>query len=85
MMWIDYVVESAGANGQAFRVKGDWDGEVMGFAKDGTPKDHWLYKPGDVFIVNEHGWLRKTDELTTLLKKYEEGKKQNGDRSSSSD
>jgi hypothetical protein len=57
----------------------------MGFAKDGTPKDHWLYKPGDVFIVNEHGWLRKTDELTTLLKKYEEGKKQNGDRSSSSD
>ena len=79
---MDYTVEQAGDN---FRVKGDWDGEVMGFAKDGTPKDHWLYKPGDVFIVNEHGWLRKTDELTTLLKKYEEGKKQNGDRSSSSD
>ena len=75
MIWVDYIVESAGGKGQAFRVKGDWEGEVMGVGKDGTPKNHWLYKPGDVFIVNEHGWLVKTDEVNTLLLKYEEGKK----------
>ena len=71
-MWIDYTVESAGDN---FTVKGDWHGEVMGVNKDGTQKDHWLYKPGDVFIVNENGWLVKTDELTTLVKKYEHERK----------
>lgn len=72
---MDYVVESIGDTGQGFRVKGDWDGEVMGVDKDGTPKQHWLYKPGDVFIVGEDGWLRKTDQLNTLLMKYEENKK----------
>jgi len=51
---MDYVVEQAGKN---FRVKGDWEGEVMGVQRDGTPKDHYLYKPGDRFIVNENGWL----------------------------
>ena len=72
MMWIDYTVESAGDN---FTVRGEWPGEVMGIAKDGTQKDHWLYKPGDVFIVNENGWLVKTDQLTTLVKKYEHERK----------
>mgnify|MGYP001565188546 FL=1 len=71
-MWIDYTVESAGDN---FTVRGEWPGEVMGIAKDGTQKDHWLYKPGDVFIVNENGWLVKTDQLTTLVKKYEHERK----------
>ena len=74
MIWMDYVVESAGGTGQAFRVKGDWPGEVMGFKEDGSPKDYWLYKPGDVFIVDENGWLRKTDQVNALLMKYE-GKK----------
>ena len=74
MIWMDYIVESAGGNGQAFRVKGDWPGEVMGVQKDGTPKDHWLYKPGDVFIVNEGGWLVKTDEVNALLLKHESNK-----------
>lgn len=74
MIWMDYIVESAGGNGQAFRVKGDWPGEVMGVKKDGTPKDHWLYKPGDVFIVNEAGWLVKTDEVNALLLKHESNK-----------
>ena len=74
MFWLDYTVESIGLHGQAFRVKGEWPGEVMGEYKDGSPKDHWLYKPGDVFVVDENGWLRKTDQLTTLLMKYEEGK-----------
>jgi hypothetical protein len=48
MFWLEYTVESVGLHGQAFRVKGDWPGEVMGKNKDGSPKDHWLYKPGDV-------------------------------------
>jgi len=67
MMWVDYAVESAGPN---FTIRGDWPGEVMGIAKDGTRKDHWLYKPGDVFVVNEHGWLIKTDDLSLLMQKY---------------
>jgi len=74
MFWLDYTVESAGLHGQAFRVKGDWPGEVMGKNKDGSPNDHWLYKPGDVYIVGEDGWLRKTDELSVLLAKYEANK-----------
>lgn len=74
MIWMDYLVESAGGNGQAFRVKGDWPGEVMGVKKDGSPNDHWLYKPGDVFIVNEAGWLVKTDEVNALLLKHESNK-----------
>ena len=85
MFWLDYTVESIGVHGQGFRVQGEWPGEVMGFSKDGSPKEHWLYKPGDVFVVDENGWLRKTDQVNTLLMKYEEGKKQNGDRSSTSD
>ena len=71
MMWIDYTVESAGDN---FTVKGDWPGEVMGVNKDGTQKGHWLYKPGDVFIVNENGWLVKSDQLSAMVIKYEKEK-----------
>ena len=75
MMWVDYEIDSI-PGGKGFKVKGDWEGEVMGVAKDGSLKDHYLYRPGDVFIVNEHGWLVKTDEVSTLLKKYEESKAQ---------
>lgn len=71
MMWVDYNIDQVGEN---FKVKGDYEGEVMGVARDGTPRDHWLYKPGDVFIVDERGWLVKTDEVSTLLLKYEQGK-----------
>ena len=59
MIWVDYVVEQAGNN---FRVKGEWDGEVMGKNSDGTDKGYALYKPGDRFIVNENGWLCKVGE-----------------------
>ena len=59
MIWMDYNIEQAGAN---FRVKGDWETEVM---------DKGLYKPGDVFIVDENGWLRKTDELTAIILKHQ--------------
>ena len=67
-MWVDYNIDQAGEN---FKVSGDWPGEVMGLQKDGTPKDNWLYKPGDVFIVNESGWLMKLDHLSALIMKYE--------------
>ena len=60
MMWVDYTIDSI-PGGKGFKVKGDWEGEVMGVQKDGTPKDHWLYKPGDRFIVNESGWLCKVE------------------------
>ena len=56
MMWVDYTIDSI-PGGKGFKVKGDWEGEVMGIQNDGSSKDHWLYKPGDRFIVNEHGWL----------------------------
>ena len=72
MMWVDYNIDQAG---QHFKVTGDWPGEVMGVAKDGSPKEHYLYKPGDVFIVNEHGWLMKSDELTAMVFKHSEKKK----------
>ena len=63
-MWMEYNIMQAGKN---FTVKGDYPGEVMGVARDGTPRDHWLYQPGDVFIVNENGWLIKTDNLTQMV------------------
>ena len=68
MLWMDYNINQAGEN---FEVEGDWPGEVMGVQKDGTKKDHYLYKPGDVFIVNEAGWLMKSDEVNALLLKHE--------------
>ena len=71
MMWVDYNIDQAGEN---FKISGDWPGEVMGLQKDGTPKDNWLYKPGDVFIVNESGWLMKSDHLSALVMKYEKEK-----------
>ena len=71
-MWLDYTVDQVGEN---FTVKGDWPGEVMGVMKDGSRKENFLYKPGDVFVVNENGWLIKTNELAVLMAKYEESKK----------
>lgn len=71
MIWMDYVINQAGPH---FKVLGDWEGEVMGVAKDGSPKEHYLYKPGDVFVVDENGWLCKTDEVNALLIKHESNK-----------
>tara|TARA_Y100000385_G_scaffold244989_2_gene263397 strand:+ start:194 stop:439 length:246 start_codon:yes stop_codon:yes gene_type:complete len=73
MMWVDYNIDSI-PGGKGFKVSGDWPGEVMGVQKDGTLKDNWLYKPGDVFVVNESGWLIKTDEVNALLMKHESKK-----------
>ena len=60
MMWVDYTINSLPGKGS--KVEGDTPTEVM---------DKGLYKPGDVFIVNESGWLVKTDEVNALLLKYE--------------
>ena len=70
-MWVDYNIDQAGEN---FKVSGDWPGEVMGVAKDGTQKDHYLYKPGDVFVVNEGGWLCKVEDVSAMIMKYEASK-----------
>ena len=71
MMWTDYNIDQAGDN---FRVVGDWPGEVMGIKQDGTKKDYALYRPGDVFVVNEGGWLCKVEDVTALMMKYEASK-----------
>lgn len=59
MMWVDFNINQAGDN---FRIEGDWPGEVMGNQKDGAEKDHYLYKPGDIYRVSELGWLVKIGE-----------------------
>ena len=66
MMWVDYTLESFPDG--SFTVRGEWPGEVMGVAKDGTQKDHHLYKPGDIFVVNESGVLRKLEDVEAFLK-----------------
>lgn len=58
-MWVDYNITQAGDH---FKVEGDWPGEVMGVQKDGTAKDNWLYKPGDIYRVTKDGWLQKIGE-----------------------
>jgi hypothetical protein len=62
MFWLDYTIESGV---DKFRVKGDWDMELV---------EKGLYKPGDVFIVDENGWLVKSDEVNALLIKHESNK-----------
>lgn len=67
MLWMDYLVESYPDG--SFTVKGEWPGEVMGLKQDGTYKGNHLYKPGDVFVVQPNGLLRKSDELIVFLQK----------------
>ena len=68
MIWMDFDIESFGDG--SFTVKGEWPGEVWQ-DREGNPKSHALYRPGDVFIVDANGILRKTDELTKLVLKHE--------------
>ena len=74
MIWMDYLVESYPDG--SFQVKGEWPGEVMGLDKHGIPgaKAQPLYSPGDVFIVQENGILKKQEHLTMLMMKYEASK-----------
>jgi len=62
VFWMDYIIEQ-GAN--KFRVKGDTESELL---------DKGLYKPGDIYIVREDGWLYKIDEVNALLLKHESNK-----------
>jgi len=59
MIWMDYNIESFPDG--SFTVRGDWPGEVMGWTKEGSEKkkENTLYQPGDVFVVNEYGILKK--------------------------
>ncbi|MGY8864645.1 MAG: hypothetical protein ACKVJK_03335 [Methylophagaceae bacterium] len=61
MMWIDYTINSV--PGKGFKVEGETPTEIM---------DKGLYKPGDVFIVNESGWLVKTDKLSEMVLKHQQ-------------
>ena len=70
-MWVDYTINQAGDH---FKVLGEWEGEVMGKKQDGSDKGYALYRPGDVFIVNEGGWLCKVEDVTALVMKYEASK-----------
>ena len=65
-MWVDYNIESFPDG--SFAVLGEWPGELMGLDKDGNPKQHYLYKPGDIFVVNESGVLRKLEDVEAFLK-----------------
>jgi hypothetical protein len=76
MMWVDYNITQMGEN---FRVEGDWPGEVMGLKQDGTKKDSVLYRPGDVFIVNEGGWLVKSDQLSAMILTHDTKKAANNE------
>ena len=71
MMWTGYNITQAGEH---FRIEGDWPGEVMGKKKDGSDKDYALYRPGDVFVVNEGGWLCKVEDVSAMIMKYEANK-----------
>jgi hypothetical protein len=72
MRWIDYSIESFPDG--SFTVEGAWPGELMGLNEDGSPKTNALYKPGDVFVVQENGILKKTDNLSALILKHEASK-----------
>ena len=74
MIWMDYNIESYPDG--SFTVKGEWEVEVMGLDKHGIPgnKSHPLYSPGDVFVVQENGVLKKTDNLSALIMKYKASK-----------
>lgn len=75
MFWLDYTVRSYYDG--SFSVEGDWPKEVMGYGQDGKPgwKDHYLYQPGDVFVVDEEGILRKQEPVTQMIYNYEANKR----------
>ena len=75
MFWIDYTVRSFYDG--SFTVEGDWPKEVMGYDRDGNPdcKSHPLYSPGDVFVVDEEGILRKQEPVTKMIYTYEANKR----------
>jgi hypothetical protein len=62
IIWTDYNIEHR--PGYGFTVKGEWDGEVMGWTEQGEKdggKRTPLYKPGELYKVDENGWLVKLE------------------------
>ena len=55
MMWIDYTIDQAPDG--IFKVLGEKPNEVM------EKGEYSLYQPGDVFVVNEYGWLKKIENI----------------------
>ena len=60
MLWMDYNIRQFGTD---FMIEGDEPHEVM---KKG------LYKPGDVFVVQPNGILRRVDELSGMILKHDD-------------
>ena len=59
MRWIDYSIDQMPDG--SFRVEGVTPTEVM------DKKDYSLYRPGDIFVVNQNGWLMKVEPETVVL------------------
>ena len=64
MIWMDYSIEQLGEN---FTIRGYWPGEVMGLDREGRTCKNGLYKPGDVFVVNNSGVLIKQDKFEEFM------------------
>tara|TARA_B100002019_G_scaffold242216_1_gene218470 strand:- start:782 stop:994 length:213 start_codon:yes stop_codon:yes gene_type:complete len=54
--WIDYTIDQLG---DSFKIQGDTPTEVM---------DKGLYKPGDMYIVDDSGWFIKTCKFQEFMK-----------------
>lgn len=64
-MWQGYTIESFPDG--SFTVHGEWPGELMGKQEDGSDKGYQLYKPGDIFVVNKNGILKKVTDIEQFL------------------
>ncbi len=58
MLWIDYSINQYPDG--SFSIEGDTKTEVM---------DKGVYKPGDIFVVNNKGVLIKVDKLSEMILK----------------
>ena len=73
MFWLDYTVHSGY---EKSRGDDDFSRDVIACNKDGTGggKSQPLYSPGDIYEVNEDGWLIKIGNTKDLLwEKDEDG------------
>jgi len=62
MKWLDYTIEQLPDG--SLDIEGDEPMEVM---KKG------LYKPGDVFVAQENGVLKKLEDLEAFIRKGKQG------------
>jgi hypothetical protein len=71
MIWNGYDLESFPEG--SFTIHGAWPGELMGKNKDGSDKGYALYKPGDVFVAQKNGVLKKMEDLEAFIRKGKQG------------